>query len=287
MPERIDLHLHTTYSDGRLPPRELLRNIRAAGVGVAAIADHDTVDGLAEAAEEADRLGIRLIPATELSIEHRGQDLHVLAYFVDTSDPDLRSLLRRLRRAREVRLHAMVERLHQLGLPIREEEVLARAGSQATVGRLHLAGALVDRGWVPSIDAAFRHYIGSGSPAYREKGTVPLRESMRILLGAGAVPVLAHPGTYDLSGTLEDLLEAGLQGLEAYHPSHQAGEVLVFRELAHERGLIVTGGSDYHGDREDEPEPGSLPIGLDLVRRLEERRLRIPEIRKEKHGLNG
>ncbi|MCA9754184.1 MAG: PHP domain-containing protein [Candidatus Eisenbacteria bacterium] len=271
MTGRIDLHLHTLCSDGRLSPSELVRELASNGVTVAAITDHDTVDGWSEGHRAAEEMGIRLICGTELSVAHEGQDLHVLAYFVDPEDAEFRDVLEGMKRDRIRRMEEMVGRLVQLGIPARMEPVMERAG-RGSVGRVHLAQELVERGWVRTYGDAFQHYLGDGAPACRPKTTLPLASSLAAIRAAGGVAVLAHPGIYDLDGLLEVMVPLGLEGLEVYHPSHSTEQVKAFEELADQWGLVKTGGSDYHGAREQELPPGSIDLGQEIVDELEARR---------------
>ncbi|MEZ4648925.1 MAG: PHP domain-containing protein [Candidatus Eisenbacteria bacterium] len=265
------MHLHTLCSDGRLSPTELVTELASNGVSVAAITDHDTVDGWEEGARAAEEFGIRLICATELSVAHEGQDLHVLAYFVDPANVPFRTLLEGMKKDRVRRMEEMVERLVRLGIPARLGPVMVRAG-RGSVGRVHLAQELVDRGWVRTYGDAFQHYLGDGAPACRPKTTLPLAASLAAVTAAGGVSVLAHPGIYKLDGLLETMVPLGLGGLEVYHPSHGAEQVTMLEQLADQWGLVKTGGSDYHGQREQEFPPGSMDLKQEIVDELEARR---------------
>lgn len=261
---RVDLHLHTHCSDGALAPRDLVAMLAQAGVTTAAITDHDTMDGWVEGKAAADQLGIRLIPGTELSVAHGGEDIHVLAYFVDPDAPEFRALLTGIRDDRHRRLEEMVARLVRLGIPAEVGAVRARAG-QGSVGRVHLALELHERGWVGSYADAFLHYIGDGGPAFRPKRTPSLRASLRAIGEAGGVAVLAHPGAYVQGGLIEAMVPLGLRGVEVYHPMHGPEMVKALEEIAERWGLVKTGGSDYHGVREQERPPGSFDLGEEIV----------------------
>lgn len=267
---RVDLHSHSTYSDGALTPTALVELARRQGVGALALTDHDTVDGVAEARGAAEPLGLELIAGTELSVAHEGQDLHLLAYFLDVEAPELRAHMEALRADRRLRVTRLVARLRLLGIPIEESSILAKARADGAVGRLHVAQVLVEKGWVPTESDAFRWYLGHGGPAYIEKETPDAARSIATLRAAGGVPVLAHPGAYRLEGLLEQLVPAGLLGLEVWHPMHAPADVTRYREQAARFGLLETGGSDYHGNREHEVGPGGLEIGpaiLEPIRR--------------------
>lgn len=284
--EAADLHLHTNRSDGRLPPSELVRCAHAAGVRILAVTDHDTTDGVAEAVAEADRLGIRCLPAVEIGVQYLGADIHILGYFADPCEPGLQTLLAGLRHAREERFFAMIGRLRLLGFPITAGEArgaAARSGAPGgPVGRPHLAAWLVERGWVADLEEAFRWYLGNGGPAYLPTRTPPPEAVLRILLASGAVPVLAHPGIAPSDAVVERLLAAGLMGLEVHHPRHDPATTARLRALAAERGLLETGGSDYHGTGRDLP-PGSIRAPAGAVARLEAARREVPRVLETYH----
>jgi len=265
----IDLHLHTTCSDGALPPETLVAELAEAGVTVFAVTDHDTVAGVAPARAAAEPLGLRIIPGAEMSVVHRGQDLHILAYFLDGDDPDVAELLHRVRASRFDRMREMVARLNGLGIPVSLDAVVARAADRLSVGRVHLAEELVDRKWVDHYRDVFRYYLSDRGPAHVPKLTADAAETLQVLRRSGAVPVLAHPGAYVIDGLLEELVPAGLLGLEVYHPSHSTAQQLEYRDLAKEWGLVVTGGSDFHGRHENEARPGSLGLEESIVEALE------------------
>lgn len=251
----MDLHTHTTASDGTLSPRELVRTARQVGLRILAITDHDTVDGIASAAEEAGRAGIELVPGVELSTDVPDGEVHILGYFVDWHDEEFLALLRRLREGRLARAQEMVRRLNQLGLPITFEEVARHA--DGSVGRPHVARALVAAGYVASFEEAFERYLARGRPAYVERERFAPEEAVQAVQRAGGVPVFAHPlwgGQRDRVGRLVD---CGLRGIEAYYPDHSPQDVRRFLDWARDFGLVATGGSDYHG-----PGPASkVPLG--------------------------
>ncbi|MCA9726899.1 MAG: PHP domain-containing protein [Candidatus Eisenbacteria bacterium] len=277
MPPGIDLHLHTVFSDGQRTPAELVDLLAATGVRTAALTDHDTLEGIELFEEAARPQGIGVIPGVEVSVEHEGQDLHILAYWVDRRNPALAAMLQRVRDSRRLRLHAMVSRLHEIGIPVEEKEVLGRAAGAASVGRVHLAQELVEKGWVGHHGDVFRYYIGADGPAYRPKQTVGIEECLETIRAAGGLAVLAHPGVYQLEGVLDRLLAGGLDGLEVWHPSHTAEDMTRFAALAQEHGLLQTGGTDYHGDRDGEMMPGTMDLEPGMLESLERaRRARFP-----------
>jgi len=243
---RIDLHTHTTASDGLLDPAALVRAAQAAGVGILAVADHDSTDGVDPATAEGRRVGVEVVPAVELNTDVPGAEVHILGYCLDHHLPWFERLLARLRDGRLHRAERMVEKLAALGLPVPMTRVLAFAGGGA-VGRPHVARALVEAGYITDTAEAFTRYIGRNGPAYVERLKVTPAQAVEIIRRAGGVPVLAHPGWLGDDSMVGDLLAAGLEGIEAYHPDHTPGMVERYLQVAREHALIVTGGTDFHG----------------------------------------
>lgn len=251
---RIDLHTHSTASDGTDTPAELVRAAADAGVDVLAITDHDTTAGWAPAAAALPP-GLQLVRGMEMSCEGRGEDgrpvaVHLLAYLFDPSAPDFAAERERLRRERVARLHAMADRMAADGLPIDPDAVMAAAGP--AVGRPHLARALVAAGVVDSVGDAFTHLLSTRSPYYVEKADTPLERAVEMVTAAGGVSVVAHARARSRGRLLSldhirELADHGLGGLEVDHPDHDVDDVAVLRSLAAELDLFTTGSSDYHG----------------------------------------
>ncbi len=246
---RIDLHVHTAASDGLLTPAALVRAVAEAGVSVFSITDHDTVGGLPEAQAAADASGLTLINGIELSAYWGKVEFHILGYFIDPSHGGLTAFLHSTRDARQVRMHAMLNRLQAMGLGVPPAAVFARA-QHGNVGRPHLARALVDRGYVTTTDEAFDRYLGTGRPAYVPRPDVSVQEAIRIIRSAGGLASLAHPGLHNRDDAIPDLVSAGLQAIEVYHPQHAFGGIARYKRLAKRYGLLMTGGSDFHGAAE-------------------------------------
>lgn len=252
----IDLHTHSSCSDGTAPPAEVVRLAAEAGLEVVALTDHDTTEGLGEAEAVGAELGIELVPGIELSAEHEGLSVHVLAYWADPAEPELRAELERLRDERLGRAAAIVEKLRGLGFEVSLDRVREIAGGGPIV-RPHIAQALVEAGAVASEQEAFDRYIADGGPAYVEKHALHPVDAVRLVLRAGGVCVLAHPGLWDdrsgASGVPEEVIEAmaaaGMHGLEVNHPDHGPEARERYRRVAARLGLVPTGGSDFHGDR--------------------------------------
>lgn len=250
----IDLHTHTVYSDGTFTPLQLLELAGERGLDVVAVTDHDTTNGLREAVAAGADLGIDVVPGVELSTVREGEGVHMLCYYMDPSHPVLAAELQRLRDDRFSRGERMVRKLQELGYPITFDRVreIARGGN---IIRPHVAQALVEAGVVPTITDAFSdELIGSGGRAYVEKHALHPRDAIDLIHGAGGACVLAHPGTWREAspvpdGVIEELVEAGLDGIEALHPEHSPELQSHYMDLAEAKGLFWTGSSDCHGTR--------------------------------------
>ncbi len=244
----IDLHSHTTASDGQYAPTELLTRAAAAGVTVLAVTDHDTVAGLAEAAEAARAHGVELVPGIEISAFIHGRECHILGHFLRPDDEDIARFADRLRLEREQRMEALLERMRQLGYPVRMEHVLAVAGD-AQLGRPHLARVLVDRGWVVDVKEAFDRFLGARGAAWVERFKLAGEDAIRLIRNAGGTATLAHPGSSRMEKLeIRALAQAGLAGLEVLHEDHNPSVRQKYLALARELDLVPTAGSDFHGE---------------------------------------
>lgn len=258
----LDLHLHTYYSDGILSPTELVLEAQQAGLDLIAITDHDHVGGIPEAQEAAGPLGITVIPGVEINTYHEGQELHILGYFLDIQQPALIETLRKQRQGRRERTRQMVQKLRTLDLDIDVADVVGKPELDSTLGRPHVAAALVKVGSVSSFEEAFRLYLGTNRAGYVPQLGMTVEQAIVTIRQAGGLPVLAHPGLWGSHGErLEWLARLGLGGLEVFYPRHSAEQVAVFRELAERLGLVMTGSSDYHGPVEYSPgRLGQTPV---------------------------
>jgi len=267
---RIDLHIHTSASDGRFSPADIVARAAAAGLAVIAITDHDTVDGIAPALDAArDFASLRVIPGIEISTDVPAGEAHVLGYFIDYADDSLLTALDRMRNSRLVRARRMVARLADLGLHIKWERVLEIAGS-ATVGRPHVALALLEEGYIESFPEAFARYIGRNGPAYVERDKMTPAQAVELIVRARGLPVLAHPLTVPEPETmLPELKAAGLIGIEVYYVEHSDEDIARLLSLSERHGLVATGGTDYHGlDTGTETGIGDVDVPLESVERL-------------------
>ena len=252
----IDLHSHTTASDGQHSPAELLSLAASAGVTALAVTDHDTVAGLGEAAEAARAHGVELVPGIEVSAFVLKKEVHILGHFVRPDFPELSRFAERLRVEREQRMEHMVELMRKLGFPVRMEEVRAIAGN-AQLGRPHLARLLVERGWCLDVKEAFDRFLGAGKPAWTDRFKLEGRDAIRLIHRAGGTATLAHPGSSKLERhEIRTLAKAGLDGMEALHADHNPGVAEKYLKMAKEFDLVTTGGSDFHGEQVT---PGKRP----------------------------
>lgn len=266
----VDLHLHTLASDGRLTPTQLVDLIASKGVTVAAISDHDTTDGIAEAVRAAAaHPNLEIIPAIELSTDIPGDEIHMLGYFLQYEDEEFQAILRRFREGRLERGRAMVEKLAALGKPVDWERVQEIAGD-GSVGRPHIALAMVEAGYFKEPKEAFYEYLGRNGLAYAEREKMTPEEGVEMLAKVGGSAVLAHPANLeDLDTKVAHLKEAGLVGMEVHYAMYSEETIQRLLEVANRHGLIPCGGSDYHGlGNTGEQEPGLLGPPMDSVERL-------------------
>ena len=278
-----DFHTHSTHSDGVRSPTELVDVAYSRGVRVMALTDHDTLDGLEEAEAAAARHpGFVLVPGVELSCDVPGTEVHVLGYFIDRDDARLQEQLETFRSGRIDRAQRIISALERLGAPIEWERVQEIAG-EASVGRPHIAQALLEAGHIETFGEAFDRFIGRDGPAYAERSKLEPPEAIQMIGNAGGIAVFAHPGfTKEYERIAGELADAGLFGLEAYYKHYDPEMVTSLVELAGRLGVFALGGSDHHGiDRDDERQPGEIPLPdavvdafLDAAR---ERGCRVPE----------
>lgn len=263
----IDLHTHSTASDGSLTPTELIELAATIGLDSIALTDHDTLEGIDEAAVAADRVGIELVPGVELSLDWDRGGMHLLVLWLAPEGGPLQDRLAELRVARNSRNARIVDRLNELGLEITLEEVEHEAGT-GSVGRPHIAAVMVRRGHVPDIRAAFDEYLGNGRPAYMSRDRLGPEEAIRLARQSGGVPVLAHAHTMGLDNVAEveammrRLADAGLVGVECHYGSYDTDERAGYVRMAARFGLLPSGGSDFHGTYKSEVALGTGSVGI-------------------------
>mgnify|MGYP001317098885 CR=1 FL=1 len=272
MPATIDLHLHTLASDGRLTPTELIQLVVQQGLQTISITDHDSTEGLAEAYEAAKEFPhLRIIPGIEMSADLPGNEVHVLGYFLDYHDVEFQATLTEFRRGRVDRARIMVEKLDALGMHVDWDRVQHFAGD-GSVGRPHMALALVEAGFFKEPKEAFEEYLGNDGLAYYDRPKLNPIESVEMIKRVGGVPVLAHPTFMnDMEGGITDLKKVGLVGMEVYYAQYNDDTVRHLARLAKEYDLISCGGSDYHGlGNSGEPLPGTLGPPEETIQLLED-----------------
>jgi hypothetical protein len=254
----VDLHIHSTASDGTLSPAELIDLALKLKLGAISITDHDSIAGSREALLAGIPPGLGFLTGVEISAEpppsYGGPgSIHILGYGLRLDDPDLNRVLEKLQDARRDRNPEIIRRLNQIGIPIQPEEVIRIAGD-GQPGRPHIAKLLVEKGLVASVEEAFDRYLGNGKPGYVDKFRIESAEAIALIKAAGGIPVLAHPSLLDLAGLPQleelvlELMSMGLKGIEVYFPEHSAEQTRIYAELARRHRLLMTGGTDFHGD---------------------------------------
>lgn len=265
----VDLHSHTTASDGTLSPRELVRAAVKRGVRVLAITDHDSTEGLRDAFDEAARHPpLTIVPGLEINCDVPGAEVHVLGYYVDYEAAWFQDFLREQRAERAARVHRIAERLAELGMPIDPAEVFAIV-KEGSPGRPHVAQVMVQRGYVKSVREAFDKWLHANGPANVPRKRLTPMDAIAVIRRAGGVPVFAHPGFASRDELVPDMVAAGLMGIETYYAEHSAAQIAHYKDLCRQHGLIATGGSDYHGERSGRTNPlGHPPVPMSVYEEL-------------------
>ena len=264
---RVDLHVHTTFSDGDMTPEEMVREAQKRGLAGIGIADHDEIGGAAVAMEAAGSSGFEVVAAVELSTSDSKTDVHVLGFMIDLKNENLLSYLKLFRDARLRRGLDMVERLRGMGLALDPGLVLEIANG-GSVGRPHVAEALLRSGFVESYEEAFRKYIGFDSPAYVPKYQLKPNLAFQLIAEAGGVGAIAHPGTLRRDDLITEFMTCGMRALEVFHPKHNERSVAHYQQLADKMGLVATGGSDTHGRRDGNLLLGSCTVPYSTIDEL-------------------
>jgi predicted metal-dependent phosphoesterase TrpH len=273
MAKRVDLHLHTTYSDGRLTPGELIQIAAEQGIGVIAITDHDTVNGIEPALLATECFPyVTVIPGVEINTDVHQGEVHILGYFIDYKDQPLLKILESLRNSRKARAQKMLDKLGKMGIHIEWERILELADG-GSVGRPHIAQALLEGQHVSTLQDAFERYIGRNGPAYAERDRLSPREAVELIAKANGLPVIAHPASInDLEEMIADLKQSGLVGIETYYDNYDKNTIERLSGLAAKYDLIATGGSDFHGFEDDHETPlGEARVPFECVQHLMDR----------------
>lgn len=269
-----DLHLHTLFSDGTYSPGELIREAAKEGLAAIAVADHDSVEGIRPTLEAAEAENIEVLPGIELTAEYDGLEIHILGYLFDYQRGELKEKLNFLKENRVRRIYEIVAKLKNIGIALDAGRVFEISGS-GTTGRLHIARALVKEGIVSSIHEAFAKYIGDKGPAYVCGFRFSPQEAISLIRKLSGIPVLAHPYILNRDELIPDFVDCGLMGLEAYYPEHTQTMTKRYLTLANKFHLLVTGGSDCHGEAKPEARIGTLKIPYNLVEELKAAKERL------------
>ncbi len=268
----IDLHIHTHFSDGSLSPEEVVEYAVKNNLLAISITDHDSLEGVAPALTASRKYPLEVVSGVELTAEvDNAKEIHILGYYIDRQDKGLQDKLRMLREVRAERAKKMVKKLQELGVDISFSEVekMAKGGA---MGRLHLARVILQAGYVYSVEEAFKKYIGDEGPAYIKKYRFTPEEAMKLIVGAGGIPVLAHPSILRDDALIPRLIKDGLRGIEVYCTNHNSGTSLRYEELARRYDLIPTGGSDCHGLVKGKALIGKVKVRSSCLERLKESR---------------
>ncbi|AET68964.1 putative metal-dependent phosphoesterase, PHP family [Desulfosporosinus orientis DSM 765] len=263
-----DLHCHTTASDGLLSPKELVCLASQKGLRGIGITDHDTIEGWKEADDAGRLYNVKILKGIELNTNSQGKEVHILGYELDSSSVHLKATLKYLREARDLRMQEILKRLSNEGINLSQEEVriFAKGGS---IGRPHIAQALIERGYIKSIQEGFERYIGVGAPAYVPSYKLTPEEGIEVIRNARGIPVLAHPGMEQLEEKIPGWVRIGLQGIEVSHSKHSLEDEVLYRAIAQKYKLLMTGGSDFHGEaRKPGVELGHWGVSLSVLQQI-------------------
>lgn len=262
-----DLHLHSHFSDGTFAPEEIAARAQRAGLRAIALTDHDSIEGCERAAVACAAAGVEFIVGTELTAEHNGHELHILAYLVDPQNAVFLSEMAKFQQVRQQRIREMVARINELDIPLDADAVFALANCRSP-GRPHVARAMVKAKLCGTLDEAFERFLKKGRPAWVPKAKMSALESIQLIHQAGGLAVMAHPGLNKTDGSIPELVAAGLDGIECFHTKHNAAAAERYQKIAREHGLLITGGSDCHGMSKGKPLIGTVKLDYQHVERL-------------------
>lgn len=278
--KEVNLHIHTNASDGLFAPSKVVDLAKKNSLSAIAITDHDSISGIDEAVEQGKRNNVEVISGVELSLEiDRKITCHLLGYFIDHKDENLLDILKKISTSRDNRNKKILQKLNDLGFKIEYDELVKKAGKKKNLGRVHIAGIMYDKGYVPNMKEAFNKWLGKGKPAYFDRFRLPLSEAVEIIHLSHGLAVLAHPGEgypskSQFRSVFDRLVTAGLDGLEIYYPSHTHLQKLFFEDLADDNDLLRTGGSDFHGYSRRDIWHLNPPLNYDIVDQMKIRRKR-------------
>jgi predicted metal-dependent phosphoesterase TrpH len=271
---RIDLHIHTIFSDGTYTPEEAVFRAKKLGLVAISITDHDSVAGVASALVAGKRLGIEVVPGVEMSTDVGEDEIHILGYLLNWKKEDFLRQLKKFQAARANRNQKLLKKLDDLGMRVDYREV-RKLAPRGVISRLHIARLMVEKGYVRSIGDAFEQWLNPGKPAYVQKMKVPPFEIIELLLKAEAIPVLAHPFLSHRDDLIPHLVKAGLKGIEVYHSAHNPQMVAHYKRIAQKHHLLITGGSDCHGEAKDKVLMGKVRVPETLLINLKKAKEKI------------
>lgn len=266
----IDLHVHTNYSDGTFSPKEVVRYALEIELTAIAVTDHDCVDGILPAMDEAKDRGLEIIPGVELAAEIGDSEIHIIGLLIDWQDVNFNEQLKKIRDARTERMRKMIEKLNALGIGIKLEEVTALSRDHGAIGRLHLARALLEGGYTHSIRQAFARFIGRNGPCYEKRMVISPKEAIEMIRSVKGIPIFAHPGNMHRDEVIPELVKYGLMGIEVLHIDHNSNASNHYKQLAQNYGLLMSGGSDCHGAGKGYPLMGKVEVPYSFLEILKE-----------------
>ncbi len=271
--EKVDLHTHTTHSDGFHSPEELINKAKTLGLRAISITDHDSISAFSEAYSIGRKIGIEVIPGVELSTDIGESEVHILGYLFDVKNKDLKRYLKFFRDERYKRACRIIDKLNSLGFTLSIEEIKL-ASKNSAIGRPHIAKLLHEKGYVKSYLEAFNKYLGNGCPAFEKKVHLSPQSAFKIINDAGGLAFIAHPGNMP-EALLKDLIDAGVDGIEVFHPSHTPNKVNFYKGVVNEFFLLSSGGSDYHGGkREDDKNFGKIYVPYEILENMKKNQYR-------------
>jgi predicted metal-dependent phosphoesterase TrpH len=265
-----DLHLHTFFSDGTLSPQKLVDAVQQAGLCCIAITDHDNVSAISSA-QNAAAESLEVISGIELSSEIDSKEIHILGYFIDAQSPRLLEEIEKINLIRRKRVYEIIDKLKKMDVDLQPEDVFSAAG-KGSISRLHIAKAMLAKGKISNIYEAFSRYIGNKCPAYVGKFSLTPQEAIKLIKQVKGIAVLAHPQASNCDEWIPSFIKAGLRGIEAYYPEHSEAVIKYYLQVADKYGLLVTGGSDYHGEGKPDITIGKVTVPYELVEKLKEER---------------
>ena len=268
--ERLtDLHIHTIFSDGTFTPEEVMAYAKGIGLSCIAIADHDCVDGIEIAIGLQKTYDVEIVPAVEITAQENNKELHILGYFIDWRNEELKKILEQMCQNRKERIYKMADKLKEYGIDADAEEIIEYAGGKV-ISRLHVAKYLVEKGFIPSLKIAFDKYIGDGKPCCVGRFRFSSKEIIDIIKDTGGIAVIAHPGLGNISEILPTLVKNGIEGIEVYHSDYTRSISKKLAKFAQEHNLLITGGSDCHGTNKKQVLMGKIRLPYKYVQRLKE-----------------